>query len=96
MIYNEVMKHLLIALMLATPVAAHEGFHQFPQTISGNTIDADAFVNNHVNHGQITCYGKPDCIYAYDVEARDLRMVVPVDVEPFFRFPYDRIVTVPE
>ena len=88
------MKALLLVLLLALPAAAHPTHvDHFPNTLEASEVDSDAFLQEYVNHGFITGYGRPEVIYGYDVVIREGRLVVPTDAQRFFKYPYNEMVT---
>ena len=88
------MKALLLTLLLALPAAAHPGHSEyFPDTLAAPEVAADEYLNDYVNHGFITGYGRPEVIYGYDIEARQNRLVVPAESLPYFQHPYNNFVT---
>lgn len=88
------MKALLLALLLALPAAAHPSHdNYFPNTLEASEVDTNAYINNFLNHGLVTAYGYPEVMYAYDIEAREYRLVVPAETLEYYRFPYNELVT---
>ena len=87
------MKLLLTLLLLATPVMAHDGEHYHPNRLPA-TMSADTYIDDTVNHGPITCYGRLECQRYYNGEIRQGRMVVPNPTQHFYRYPYNEYVTV--
>ena len=87
------MKLLVALMLLAMPAMAHQEEHYFDNPHPA-TISADAFVNDTVNHGYVTCYGRSNCILTYDIEAATGRMIVPNGVQHYFKYPYNQFVTV--
>lgn len=87
------MKLLLTLLLLTTPAMAHTGDHHTPNRLPA-TMSVDSYLNDTVNHGYITCYGRPDCRGYYDGEVRQGRMIVPNPTQHFYRYPYNEYVTV--
>ena len=87
------MKHLILAVLLAaSPVAAHEGNHYFPQSAAPE-VDAEQYLEDYTNHGFITCYGKVDCLMRWDMTNTQGRLVVPQESLNYFRHPYNSSVT---
>ena len=87
------MKHLILAVLLAaSPVAAHEGDHYFPQAAAPE-VDAEQYLEDYANHGFITCYGKVDCLMRWDMSNAQRRLVVPGESLGYFRYPYNEAVT---
>ena len=87
------MKLFFIMMMLATPVFAHDGGHEYPGQVNTPEMSAEHYVTDYVNHGFVTCYGRAECIGTWDIDGSGTRMVVPQESQQFFRHPYDNFVT---
>ena len=85
------MKALLLVMLLALPAAAHPG-HQdyFPDTLAAPEVDAEEYLNDYLNHGFITGYGRTEVIMGWDIEARQNRLVVPAESLPYYQHPYNQ------
>ena len=85
------MKALLLVMLLALPAAAHPG-HQdyFPDTLAAPEVDAEEYLNDYLNHGFITGYGRHEVIMGWDIEARQNRLVVPAESLPYYQHPYNQ------
>lgn len=85
------MKALLLVMLLALPAAAHPG-HQdyFPDTLAAPEVDAEEYLNDYLNHGFVTGYGRTEVIMGWDIEARQNRLVVPAESLPYYQHPYNQ------
>ena len=70
------MKHLLLLILLAAPAMAHQGPHYNPQ-VDAPEMGAAEYVDDYVNHGFITCYGRSECIAQWNAVGTQGRMIVP-------------------
>ena len=88
------MKALLLTLLLALPAAAHTGHPEhFPDTLAAPEVAADEYLNDYVNHGYMTGYGRPEVVHGYNIQAAQNRLVVPEESLGYFRHPYNNFVT---
>lgn len=88
------MKAILLALLLALPAAAHPGHQEyFPDTLAAPEVDAEEYLNDYLNHGFVTGYGRPEVIMGWDIEARQQRLVVPAESLNYYQHPYNQLVT---
>ena len=86
------MKHIILAILLATPAVAHPGDHYLPNTPAPE-MSAEEYTDDYVNHGYITCYGKAECIARWDIQAAQGRLIVPRGSQGYFRHPYNNLIT---
>lgn len=88
------MKALLLALLLAMPAAAHPQHEPyFPDTLAAPEVAAEDYLQDYLNHGFITGYGRREVIMGWDIETRQNRLVVPAESLPYFQHPYNNFVT---
>ena len=88
------MKLILALLLLATPAMAHEPHPEyFENTLEASEVHPDTFLNDYLNHGFVTSYGRPEVIMGWDMEVRQQRLVVPDKSLPYFQHPYNQMVT---
>ena len=90
------MKHLFLAVLLcASPVMAHEGNHYNNQRTPA-TMSAEAYTDDYLNHGYITCYGRQECLARWEIEGMPTnppRLIVPRESLNYFQYPYNQLVT---
>ena len=82
------MKHLLLLFFLCAPVAAHEGHHHPNPQSPTPEVDAELYLNDYVDHGFITGYGREEVKMGWDMEVAQRRLVVPAEVLPFLKYPF--------
>ena len=86
------MKHLILALLLSMPAHAHIGEHYHPNAPAPE-VSAEQYLDDYLNHGYITCYGKTECLTQWDIKGAQGRMIVPRESQNYFRHPYHNLVT---
>ena len=86
------MKALLLSLLIMSPAMAHTGDHWFPDTPTPE-MSAEAYLEDYLNHGVVTCYGRVECLHAYDGKLFQNRLIVPGETQQFYRYPYNNFVT---
>ena len=88
------MKAILLALLLALPAAAHPNHEPyFPDTLTAPEVDSEEYLNDYLNHGFITGYGRTEVIMGWDIEARQQSLVVPAESLNYYQHPYNQLVT---
>lgn len=87
-------KFLIAMLVLSTPAVAHSQ-HQdyFENTLEASEVSADTYLNDYLNHGFVTGYGRPEVIMGWDITFRQNRLVVPAESMNYFKHPYNEFVT---
>ena len=86
------MKALLLSLLLMSPAMAHEGHHYYPDPPQAE-MSAEAYLDDYVNHGAVTCYGRVECLHRYSVVGYQNRLIVPGETQQLYRYPYNEFVT---